>query len=103
MPYTTDLPMPGLWYPNAPMNYYSDDLLVSSSSKAFSGGDFDKGVRGVAGVLTTPSLCMVRTHAAPAYAPGARLGKPLRCVCASCVIAPLPAPSGLLHPGCCWR
>lgn len=37
MPFATDLPMPGLWYPNAPMNYYSDDLLVSSS-KAFLGG-----------------------------------------------------------------
>lgn len=30
MPYTTDREMPDLWYPNAPMNYYSDDLLVSS-------------------------------------------------------------------------
>lgn len=29
MPYTTDLPMPALWYDNAPMNYYSDNLLVS--------------------------------------------------------------------------
>lgn len=28
MPYTTDLPMPALFYDNAPMNYYSDDLLV---------------------------------------------------------------------------
>jgi hypothetical protein len=31
MPYSTDIPMPQLWYDNAPMNYYSDDLLVRYS------------------------------------------------------------------------
>jgi hypothetical protein len=28
VPYISDLAMPGLQYPNAPLNYFSDDLLV---------------------------------------------------------------------------
>jgi hypothetical protein len=36
VPYITDLPMPGLWYPNAPMNYFSDNLLVSGTSRWYS-------------------------------------------------------------------
>lgn len=40
MPYTTDIPMPNLFYDNAPMNYYSDDLLVS---RAGGGGGVHRG------------------------------------------------------------